>query len=68
MHFHLPKPLHGWRQFVGEVEIILIGVLIALGAKQFAQFVRDRAQVRHGEKALSDNFGRFVTYTAELDA
>ena len=30
MHFHLPKPLHGWREFVGEVGIIVIGVLIAL--------------------------------------
>jgi hypothetical protein len=31
MHFHLPKPLHGWREFIGEVGIIVIGVLIALG-------------------------------------
>ena len=31
MHFHLPKPLHGWREFVGEVGIIVIGVLIAAG-------------------------------------
>lgn len=34
MHFHLPKPLHGWREFAGEVGIIVIGVLIALGAEQ----------------------------------
>jgi hypothetical protein len=34
MHFHLPKPLHGWREFVGEVGIIVLGVLIALGAEQ----------------------------------
>jgi hypothetical protein len=34
MHFHLPKPLHGWREFTGEVGIIVIGVLIALGAEQ----------------------------------
>lgn len=20
MHFHLPKPLHGWREFAGEVQ------------------------------------------------
>jgi hypothetical protein len=30
MHFHLPKPLHGWRAFAGEVGIIVVGVLIAL--------------------------------------
>jgi hypothetical protein len=68
MHFHLPKPLHGWRALVGEIGIIVVGVLIALSAEQLAEFVHDRAQVRHGEEALRDNFGRFVTYTAELDA
>ena len=37
MHLHLPKPLHGWRAFVGEVGIIVIGVLIALGAEQLIE-------------------------------
>ena len=32
MDFHLPKPLHGWREFVGEVRTTVLGVLIALGA------------------------------------
>lgn len=32
MHVHLPKPLHGWREFAGEVGIIVFGVLIALAA------------------------------------
>jgi len=32
MHVHLPKPLHGWRAFAGEVGIIVLGVLIALAA------------------------------------
>ena len=68
MHFHLPKPLHGWRALVGEIGIIVVGVLIALSAEQFVEFLHDRAQVRHGEEDLTDNFRRFVTYTAELDA
>ena len=34
MHIHLPKPLHGWRALIGEVGIIVVGVLIALGAEQ----------------------------------
>jgi len=37
MHFHVPKPLHGWRAFVGEVGIIVLGVLIALGAEQVVE-------------------------------
>ena len=39
MHFHLPKPIHGWREFLGEVGIIVVGVLIALG---FEAIVDDR--------------------------
>ena len=37
MHFRLPKPLHGWREFAGEVGIIVLGVLIALGAEQVVE-------------------------------
>ena len=44
MHFHLPKPLHGWREFAGEVGIIVIGVLIALGAEQMVEAVHARNQ------------------------
>lgn len=34
MHIHRPKPLHGWREFLNEVGIIVIGIGIALGAEQ----------------------------------
>lgn len=34
MDLRMPKPFHGWRQFLGEVGIIVLGVLIALGAEQ----------------------------------
>src|SRR5690348_1596565 len=42
MHVHLPKPLHGWRAFIGEVGIIVLGVLIALGAEQVVESIHDR--------------------------
>src|SRR5947209_17021640 len=45
MHFHLPKPLHGWREFAGEVGIIVIGVLIALGAEQVVEAFAWREKV-----------------------
>lgn len=32
----ISNPLRGWRSFVGEVGIIVLGVLIALGAQQIA--------------------------------
>ena len=42
MHFHLPKPLHGWREFAGEVVIIVIGVSIALGTEQIVEILHWR--------------------------
>jgi len=42
----LPKPLHGWRAFVGEVGIIVLGVLIALGAEQVMENIHDRYLAR----------------------
>jgi hypothetical protein len=51
MHFRLPKPLHGWREFVGEVGIIVVGVLIALGAEQVVETVHER----HSAAEARDN-------------
>lgn len=52
MHVHLPKPLHGWRAFVGEVGIIVLGVLIALTADQFVDALQWRARVHRAETAM----------------
>jgi hypothetical protein len=61
MHFHLPKPLHGWREFAGEVGIIVVGVLIALGAEQIVETVHWRDQASATRSALlqdaSNNLG-----------
>jgi hypothetical protein len=62
MHFHLPKPLHGWREFVGEVGIIVIGVLIALAAEQVVEALHWRTDVNEARRAmaveLSDSIGQ----------
>ena len=42
MRLHVPKPLHGWRAFAGEVGVIVLGVLIALGAGQILEWMHDR--------------------------
>ena len=52
MHLHLPKPLHGWRAFTGEVGIIVIGVLIALGAEQVVEGMHWRHTVETERRAL----------------
>lgn len=57
MHFHLPKPLHGWREFVGEVAIIVLGVLIALGAEQGVQSVEWRQKVDAAVADMNNELG-----------
>ncbi len=54
MHFHLPKPLHGWREFAGEVGIIVVGVLIALGAEQVVENVHWSHAVAIQRQALHE--------------
>lgn len=54
MHFHLPKPLHGWREFLGEVGIIVIGVLIALGAEQVVEALHHRSVAADTSAQISD--------------
>ena len=62
MHLHLPKPLHGWRAFVGEVGIIVIGVLIALGAEQFVESGHRRLEAVQADDSIRNelafNLGR----------
>jgi hypothetical protein len=50
----LPKPLHGWREFAGEVGIIVIGVLIALGAEQVVEEIHFRNAVASERMALHE--------------
>ena len=65
MHFHLPKPLHGWREFTGEVGIIVLGVLIALGAEQAVEMLHWRSKVAEFRSAenieLSENLASMQT-------
>jgi hypothetical protein len=62
MHLHLPKPLHGWRAFVGEVGIIVVGVLIALGAEQLVEAAHHKQEAAEADNSirseLAFNLGR----------
>jgi hypothetical protein len=69
MHFHLPKPLHGWREFAGEVGIIVVGVLIALSAEQLVDDWRWRHETEAARAALrreaADNLQAALTRTQQ---
>jgi hypothetical protein len=56
-HIHIPKPLHGWRALLGEIGVIMVGVLLALGAEQLIEQVH----FRHQRHASIDAMGRELT-------
>lgn len=57
MQFQLPKPIHGWREFAGEVGIIVVGVLIALGAGQLVENWQWRHQTEQAQDAFKEELG-----------
>ena len=68
MHFHLPKPMHGWREFAGEVGIIVIGVLIALSAEQLVERAHWRGEVYDFREAVDHELGRNIGIYAAVVA
>jgi hypothetical protein len=58
MRVRLPKPLHGWRAFAGEVGIIVLGVLIALGAQQLVEGAQWRSEVGGFRRSVEHELGR----------
>jgi hypothetical protein len=57
MYLHLPKPLHGWRAFAGEVGIIVVGVLIALASEQVVEDLRWHQKVAVVRQSLMQELG-----------
>ena len=52
MEIHKPKPVHGWREWLTEVGIVVLGVLIALGAEQAVETLHWRHRVEQTEAQL----------------
>lgn len=65
MRVKLPKPLHGWREFAGEVGVVVLGVLIALAAQQAVNDLNERAQAREARESIQNEL---ATYRARLES
>jgi hypothetical protein len=52
MEVHKPKPVHHWGEFLKEVGIIVLGVLIALGAEQTVEWFHWRHEASQAESHL----------------
>ena len=68
MLFRLPRPLHGWREFIHEVVIVLIGVLLALGGAQLIDTLRSRSEVSAFRATIDHELGRDLGIYAHIVA
>jgi len=53
MHVHLPKQLHGWREFLKEYAIIVLGVLTALALEQTVESAHERRLAGEANEAIN---------------
>ena len=67
MRFHLPEPMHGWREFVGEIAIVVVGVLIALAAQQVVESWSWQQKVTAAEQTMNEEIKNSLLGVAELN-
>jgi hypothetical protein len=61
---HKPKPWHGFREFLKEYLIIVVGVLTALAGEQLVEYLHTQHQVAEARQALRDELRRNATDAA----
>lgn len=54
MHIHKPKPLHGLSEFLGEIGVIVCGVLIAIALDQAVEALRHHGEAREMIRKLRE--------------
>ncbi|RAK58591.1 hypothetical protein DJ021_01665 [Phenylobacterium hankyongense] len=64
MEIHKPKAVHGWRELLTEIGIIVIGVLIALAAEQLVEWGRWHEKIGIGRDAIHKEIATNGTYYA----
>ena len=65
LDIHKVKPVHGWREFIGEVGIIVLGVLIALALEQVVEFVHWHNKVQETMDAVKDSAANHIFAATE---
>jgi hypothetical protein len=53
MRFRFFRPLHGWREFIHEIVIVVLGVLLALAGAQAVEDLHQRTELRDAEDAMT---------------
>lgn len=65
MKSSFPAPLRGWRAFWGEVGVIVLGVLIAMGMQKIAESANDARQVSKAQENIRAEIAGNLGLTAK---
>lgn len=57
MHIHIPRPIHGWKQFLNEVAVISVGIGIALTGEQLLEARHERHMADKSFAAVREELG-----------
>ena len=63
---HKHRPVHDWREFLSEILVIVLGVLIALGMDQFVDNLHWRHKVDQAEQNMRVEMARNRTNAAQF--
>lgn len=68
MHIHRPKPLHGAREVLGEIAIIVVGIIIALIGEQAVEAFNWRHKIAEAEVTMKKELVFDLNFAAEQKA
>jgi hypothetical protein len=68
MDIHKPKPVHGWKEFLSEIGVVVLGISIALSAEAAIEALSWRNQVKDAHEALANDMDSIVGIAAEREA
>jgi len=57
VEIHKPKPVRNWREFLSEMSVIVLGILIALSGEQLIETLHWRYEVRETDARLARELG-----------
>jgi len=70
-HLHVPKPVHGWKQFFNEVAVITVGIGIAFGGEELISKWNEHHYAEKSLAAIKDevavNLGRMQARLTTAD-
>lgn len=65
MEIHKPKPVHGWRELLSEVGVVVIGIVIALSGEQILEAIHWKHKVAAAELDLRKELADSLSYSVE---